>query len=118
MMLVSSTSRRPIELCSIAAESIKVFKENEAIRMSFKFAYMKIEGISTAYDHVVQMDNSIWKDAIFWTLLQLYRSGLISNSPFDILFNDAPFILHDMAEPISNVVSEMKKRYTRMKKQI
>jgi hypothetical protein len=64
------------------------------------------------------MDNCIWKDAIFWTLLRLYRSGLISNSPFDIIFKDAPFILHDMAEPIGKVVSEMKKRYNSMKNQI
>jgi hypothetical protein len=79
--------------------------------MSFQFAYMKIEGISPGYDNVVQADNDLWKDPVFWTLLQLYRSELISRSPYDILYKEAPFELCPLAEPIENIVNSMTARH-------
>ncbi len=60
---------------------------------------MKIECISTGYDNIVQSDNDMWKDPVFWTLFQLYRSSLITSSPFDIMYKDAPFKLSGLAEP-------------------
>jgi hypothetical protein len=79
---------------------------------------MKIEGICPGYDNVVQSDSEIWKDPVFWTLLQLYRSQLITKSPYEILYKDAPFELNSLAEPIQNIVTTMNVRYKELQKQM